>query len=361
MDRAEFDRLVLDLIQEDFPAAARPYAELARRLRASLPPAGAGEGVVPAEERLYAAVTRLRDSGIIRRLGGVFDSRALGFRTTLAAASVPADRLEAVAAAVSAYPEVTHNYAREGPLNLWFTVVAPDQRRIDAILAALHRETGLVFRDLPAHRVYKTEVRFRFGSAGREETGGRDEPSRGDEPGRREPGGVREAAGNGRPSARPEAAPRVDETDRRVIRALQGDLPRGLEPYAAVGRTLGLERDEILARIARYREEGWLKRVAAVLAHVRAGIAANAMVAWEVPDEAIDAAGRTLAAAAAVTHCYARPPLPDWPYRLYSMVHARTRQECMETVAAVARDAGLGSYQVLFSTREFKKTSPAYF
>lgn len=337
-DLSGADRRLLDLVQVEFPAVPRPYAALARRL---------GLDDTGGETEAHARLSRLRASGVVRRLGGVFDSRALGFATTLVAARVPDDRLEEVAAAAGAYPEVTHNYSREGPLNLWFTLVARDTGRIRRILGKLRRATGVQFFDLPAERVFKTQVTFRFGEGGEGEP-----PGLGPLP---QAGQVEERA----PTAPGAAIP--DPVDRSLIRILQGDLPTGPRPFLEVAGRLGLPHGEVLARIATYRRRGWLRRLAAVVAHRRAGFVANAMVAWEVAATLIDEAGRALARADGATHCYARPPAPDWPYRLYAMVHGSSRDECLAAVERIARAAGAPSYQVLFSTKEFKKTSPRYF
>ncbi len=337
---------LLDLLQDEFPARPRPYAELARRL------GGEADGGHPSEEEVLAAVESLRASGLVRRLGGVFDSQALGLVTTLVAAEVPEGRLDSVAALVSAYPEVTHNYAREGRLNLWFTLAAPDRRRIAEILAALEAATGLRFHDLPAQRVFKREVKFRFGGLAAKGTG-----TAGCEAGG--------PAGEPQTARERDTAGEPDTVDRQLIAVLQGDLPGGARPFTVIARDLETTEEEVLARIELYRRKGWLRRLAAVVAHRRAGIEGNAMVAWEIPERgdrsSVEAAGRTLAAFPSVSHCYARPPLEGWPYRLYTMVHAATREQAQAEVARLAAATGLGSYQVLFSTREYKKTSPRYF
>lgn len=339
------DARLLDLIQRDFPSASRPYAELARRLAESGGPTAAGRR--PGEAEVYATVRRLREQGLIRRLGGIFDSRALGFHTTLAAAAVPPERLEEVAGQVSAYPEVTHNYAREGELNLWFTLVAPTLERATEVLRRLAGETGVAIHDFPAERVYKREVLFRFSRSG-------DGPDGGVAPAVAR-GGTAEAPGV------PATATRPDPTDRRLIAALQGDLPAGLEPYAEVGSRLGLGEAEVFRRIEAFRRRGWLRRLAAVLAHRQAGVLGNAMVVWDVPEPILDQVGEALARCEAVTHCYARSPAPGWPYRLYSMVHAPTREEALRLVHRIASSVNAQSHRVLFSTREFKKTSPTYY
>lgn len=141
------DRRLLHLLQAEFPLEARPYAVLGARLGLS-------------EEDVAGRVARLRESGVIRRLGANFDSRRLGCASTLAAASVPPDRLEMFVKAVNARPEVTHNYLRDHRFNVWFTIIAPDMEQVEAIVAAISRQTGIEVRSLPATRLYKIRVDF---------------------------------------------------------------------------------------------------------------------------------------------------------------------------------------------------------
>ncbi len=145
---SEFDKRLLNIVQSDIPLVPRPFAALAERL-------GADEGTVI--ERLRF----LKDNGFIRRIGPFFDSARLGYVSTLVALAVEADKLPAVAAAVNAFPGVTHNYEREGAYNLWFALLTPDmaaQEKVLAVVAALPGVTGML--NLPAVKKYKVNVRF---------------------------------------------------------------------------------------------------------------------------------------------------------------------------------------------------------
>lgn len=142
-----WDRRILDVIQEDFPLVSRPYAAIGERI-------GLGE------DEVFRRVGRLRASGHIRRIGANFDSRRLGWRSTLAAARVPEEKLEAFIGAVNAREEVTHNYLRDHAWNVWFTVTARDEDALAAVLEAITRETGIPVTSLPASAVYKIRVKF---------------------------------------------------------------------------------------------------------------------------------------------------------------------------------------------------------
>ncbi|HWQ60802.1 MAG TPA: AsnC family transcriptional regulator [Negativicutes bacterium] len=152
-----------------------------------------------------------------------------------------------------------------------------------------------------------------------------------------------------------------DDLDRKIIAAMQDDLPLVPRPYAAVAERLGVGEDELLARLQRYRAGGELRRMGAVLRHREVGYAANALCAWQVPADRLEEAAATMAASAAVTHCYAREPRPGWPYNFYVMLHGHTREECAQLAEALAAGLDLGEFVMLFSTREWKKTSMRYF
>ena len=123
------DKAILNRIQSDFPIEARPYQSIARELNLT-------------EQQVLEHVQALKDKGIIRRIGGNFVPRKVGFVSTLCAAKVPEDQIEAFAAVVNKYTGVTHNYQRENDLNMWFTFIAPDMGTIERSLAEIAQATG---------------------------------------------------------------------------------------------------------------------------------------------------------------------------------------------------------------------------
>jgi len=142
------DRRILNRIQSDFPVTSRPYQTIGQELE--LP-----------EAEVIARVRRLKDSGIIRRIGGNFAPEKLGFVSTLCAASVPDEKLDVFTATVNRYPGVTHNYMRENHFNVWFTFIAPSMDEIEANLATIVEETGVrEILNLPATRVFKIRAKF---------------------------------------------------------------------------------------------------------------------------------------------------------------------------------------------------------
>ena len=115
------------------------------------------------------------------------------------------------------------------------------------------------------------------------------------------------------------------------------------------------------AGIRSLMDRGYIRRFGATLRHQQSGYEANALVAWAVPEADLQRIGRHLAGQRAVTHCYARRPAPSWPYNLYTMIHGRTPDECVEIAAQMAAETGIHDYEVLFSETELKKTTMRYF
>ena len=151
--------------------------------------------------------------------------------------------------------------------------------------------------------------------------------------------------------------------DRRLLAALQDGLPLVPQPFAALGAKVGMAEQDVIAALARLRAEGVITRLGVIVRHHEVGYRANAMVVWDVPDEQVAEAGRTLAALPFVTLCYRRPRRPPvWPYNLFCMIHGRERDQVEAQIAEAAKAARLDDIQraVLFSRRRFKQRGARY-
>ncbi len=142
------DRAILNRIQSDFPMTSRPYMSVADEVGIS-------------EDDVLKRLARLKEKGIIRRIGGNFVPNKLGFVSTLCAAKVPEDMIESFAKVVNRYPGVTHNYLRDNKYNIWFTFIAPSMEVIEANLENISKETGISdIINLPATKVFKIKAHF---------------------------------------------------------------------------------------------------------------------------------------------------------------------------------------------------------
>ena len=153
----------------------------------------------------------------------------------------------------------------------------------------------------------------------------------------------------------------IDDVDKKVIRLIQGDLPLDLRPFAVLAEKAGISEEDYVQRVASLKKRGIIRRFGATLRHQEAGFSSNAMVAWIVPEERVEEVGKAMARFRAVTHCYQRKTTKGWPYNLYTMIHGDDREECYEIAKKISRKAGIQDYILLFSEKEFKKTSMQYF
>jgi DNA-binding Lrp family transcriptional regulator len=149
--------------------------------------------------------------------------------------------------------------------------------------------------------------------------------------------------------------------DKQMIRQIQGDLPVVRKPFALVARQAGWEEKAFLRRIRFFLQRGIIRRFGAILRHQIAGYRGNAMVVWKVAEERTAKIGPIMASFPAVSHCYLRPAVPEWPFNLYTMIHGRSHRDCRTEARAISRKTGIKDYRLLFSKRELKKSSMQYF
>jgi DNA-binding Lrp family transcriptional regulator len=325
----DLDKRLLNLIQSDFPLVERPYAALATRADAS---------EVAVLDRLAA----LKRDRLIRQISGIFDTRALGYQSSLVAARYAPERLHPGALSINQHPGVSHNYERAHAFNLWYTIAVPPGADLQAHVDALHRLSGAEATHLlPTLRLFKIGVDLDM--AGARTPDARGTPAYADD--------RRQMA---------QATP-LTTADIALIRELQEDLPIEPEPFAAMAGRLGTTVTGLLDHATRLKASGHLRRYAAVLSHREAGFRANGMVVWQAPVEVVPEIGPRMASFRAVSHCYQRPTYPDWPYTLFTMIHGHTAAECQAVIEAIQRETGIQEYAVLYSTTEYRKVRVRYF
>jgi siroheme decarboxylase len=156
-------------------------------------------------------------------------------------------------------------------------------------------------------------------------------------------------------------APMLTEIEKKVIASIQGDIPIVSRPYLVLAEAIGITEATFIQTLGSLTERGVIRRFGATLRHQKSGYQANAMTAWQVEEDRIEAVGEIMASFRAVSHCYRRDPADDWPYNLYTMIHGKDEDECRETAREMAERAGVEIYQLLFSRRELKKISMTYF
>ena len=144
----EIDKKILNILQKEFPLEEHPFFAIAKKCGIS-------------EDEVISRVQRLKNGGIIRRIGAVFDGVKLGRASTLCAARVPEEKLEKFVRAVNAFTGVTHNYLRNNEYNVWFTLNAASRREIESFLSRLKEKTGVTdILDMRAVRTFKIDAAF---------------------------------------------------------------------------------------------------------------------------------------------------------------------------------------------------------
>ena len=310
------DHRLLDAFQRDLPLVPRPYAAMAEQI-----------GIAEAE--VITRLARLRTGGLVSRVGATVRPNTVG-SSTLAAMAVPSARIEEVAAIVGAEAGVNHSYLREDEWNLWFVATAPDAAALERTLARISERTGLRVLDLRLVRPFNIDLGFSLSGA--------QPPARARPPLRRE-------------VLTPEDAP--------LLQALSEGLALVPRPFAVLAASLNFEEEALLDRLRLLQAAGIITRLGVIVLHRGMGWTANAMIVWDIAEERITAAGPMAAACPGVTLCYQRRTVPGlWPYALYTMVHARAREEALAvlgTLKAMPPFSGM-PHRVLFSTRCFKQT-----
>lgn len=308
--------------QRGFPLVPRPFAAIGAQL-------GADEGEV------LEALTQGQVEGWLSRVGPVFAPGRAG-ASTLVAMAVPPDELARVAAWVSGFAQVNHNYAREHRYNLWFVLTASDAAELQAVLGRLREGGAFPALDLPLLEGFHIDLGFDLGSGAR--------------------GAPRAEGVPGEPDV-------LDSRQRALLAALQSGLPLVPEPFAAIAASIDWSEGEAREQVGVWLRSGLIKRFGIVVRHRELGFAANAMVVWNLADEVVRRAGQALAALPWITLCYRRPRrLPDWPYNLFCMIHGRDRASVLGQVEEAARRCDLAEVEraVLFSTQCFKQRGAIY-
>lgn len=331
MQWTETERAVLTALQRGIEPVDRPF-----------------RGMALPETDVVELLRTSMENGLVRRFGGVFDARRLGYKSVLCALDVAPDSIEEKAAVISAHPGVTHCYERR-PLQdelpypaLWFTLALP-QESFDDGMAHLRAHLAVGTQqllELPALRRFKIDVVFDLRTRDRDEWI------------------------PGSPGASPEqplAPHTLNHIERELVRLLHQLHPVSERPFDPIARQLGLSVDEVTTRLREWKKLGILRRIAAVLYHREAGFKVNGMCAWPVDEREILTAGRRVAAHPVVTHCYQRPRMDPFPFDLYAMIHTPRKEETVALYQQITTACGLSPGTILISVREFKKSSMNYF
>lgn len=320
------DKDLLNEIQWSFPLVPMPYHELAKKFNIS-------------PEKIKEKLITLKSAGVIRQLSAIFDTRKLGYKSSLVAMKVDSDKLVDVANIINNHPGVSHNYERKHDFNLWFTIATPPGTNVKTEVDKFSILSGVqATRMLPTIQMFKIGVKLDMNENKKQDI---------------------------KPSEKKKKVIHVDfvatDDDKKYVRELQKDLDIIDRPFQKSAQILGITEEELFEKIRYYENIAVIRRFAAILRHRDVGFVANGMIVWKVPEERIDEVGAKLGAFPQVSHCYQRPSYPDWPYNVFSMIHCKSHDEAGDVAKIIQEQIAVNDYTILFSEREFKKTRVQYF
>lgn len=321
---------LLNDYQHSFPLVPEPFENLAQSLNTDA-------------SSVLARVHTLKEEGAISRIGPVFRPNTIGV-STLAAISVPQDEIDAYAAIVNRFDAVNHNYQREHEINLWFVLTAANQIELDATIEEIEEQTGQSVLVLPLLKEYHIDLGFKLRHLNQNKHFSEQ--------------ALLDKLASPRPLKARELKPARD-----LIEAIQGGLPLVDRPYQALGKQLEISEQQVIERLKELIANGAIKRFGVVVRHHEMGYRANAMVVWDIPDEAIDRIGERLGNEDCVTLCYQRPRvLPRWPYNLFCMIHGQDREQVLDCIERIKSTHELQTIPstVLFSGKRFKQRGARY-
>ncbi len=324
MTKVELKNELLYTMQSSFPLAEKPFLELAKQFDTT-------------EDVILELVKELKADGTLRQTSAIFDTKRLGYKSSLVAFKVAEEKIEKAIEAINAHPGVSHNYLRDHDFNIWFTMaVEPNskfglEKTIEILAKQSEAQESII---LPTLKLFKISVKM-------DTTGKRAKKEQ-----------VKKAKNH-----------KLEPTPIHIeaIKELQKDIEVISEPFLEATKKLNISYDEYFALANELKEAGVMRRFATILRHRKAGFNANAMSVWQAPEEKAVEIGEKLAAFSAVSHCYLRPSFPNWKYNLFAMVHAKTQEESNALIEEMAKETGLTNYRKLYSTKEFKKQRIVYF
>ena len=315
---------ILSRIQKKFPLVAKPFKAIADELGMS-------------EDEVLKILQKEKADKIIRQTSAIFDTKRLGYKSSLVAFKVAEDKIDKAVEIINSHPGISHNYERNHEFNIWFTLGVPPTSELGLdktveIIAKLTEADDYIM--LPTLKLFKINVKLN--------TTGKDEKKE---------------------KVKKVTHKEIELTPlhQQIIKLAQYDIEMISEPFAKIIKEIDTDYDTFFKILLELQEAGIMRRFASILNHRKAGFNANAMVVWDVDEANGEEIGANAAAFSAVSHCYLRPKYENWPFDLFTMVHGKTTEETNGIIAEMAKEIPNKSHMPLYSSREFKKIRIEYF
>ncbi len=315
---------ILSRIQKKFPLVANPFQVIAEELGID-------------ETEVLDILAKEKESGIIRQTSAIFDTKRLGYQSSLVAFKIAPSKIDKAVEIINSHPGISHNYERNHEFNIWFTIaVEPDSQlglqETVKLLARLTQANDFIV--LPTLKLFKISVKLN--------TTGKDKKKE-------------------RVKKVMHKEIELTPLHHDIIKYAQHDIDFVSEPFQKIVNALNIDYDTFFSTLQELQDAGVMRRFASILNHRQAGFNANAMVVWDVDEQEGEKIGEKAAAFSAVSHCYLRPKYANWPYNLFTMVHGKTTEETNAMIAEMAQEIDAKAHMPLYSSREFKKVRIEYF
>ncbi len=319
----DLENKIIEAIQQDIPFVREPFDMVAEKLGLSI-------------SKTLELLQNLKQKHIIRQIAPIYDTKSLGYKSSLVAFKIEEKDLTDAVNILNAHPGVSHNYLRDDEFNVWFTIAIPPDSTLsmeNTINILFRRTKAKEYAVLNTKRVFKISARFVENANEKENT---DKP--------------KSFEGT------------LSDKDKLIIKHTQYDLPIVKRPFDEIAKKLNINVDYLLNMLSKYKENGIIRRFSGLLHHRNAGFNANGMSVWEVPEDKIEDYGTLMSSFRAVTHCYERTINEHWKYNLFCMIHGKTKEDVYEVIKCIENDIGTNlSHKILFSSKEFKKVRLRYF
>ena len=317
------DSLLLE-IQKSFPLEAKPFEKIAQKFNVT-------------EDKVLNILKEQKDAGIIRQTSAILDTKRLGYQSSLVAFKIEEKNIDKAVEILNTHPGISHNYERNHEFNIWFTLaVEPDSLfGLEKTVEILAKKTGAKdFIILPTIKLFKISVKL--------DTTNKEKKKE---------------------KVKKQNFQDIELTQKHIdiLKEIQKDIDFVSEPFKNTIEKLNISYDEFFDMVQKMKNAGIMRRFAAILNHRKAGFNYNAMVVWDIDEDKIEEIGKKVASFSAVSHCYQRPKYPNWKYNLFSMIHAKSKEESEQIIEDIANEIEYNDKMPLYSTREFKKVRLKYF
>jgi DNA-binding Lrp family transcriptional regulator len=311
-------------IQHNFPLIPRPFEAIAQKFHID-------------KDEVLAILQAQKDNGIIRQTSAIFDTKRLGYSSSLVAFDMDEDKIEEAVKIINSHPGISHNYLRSHKFNIWFTLAVPPNslfglEKTVKLIAELTKTNDYLI--LPTLKMFKISVKLDT---------------------------TKQLSHKEEVIKRAHKELTLTDEHFRVIELLQQDIKFIDEPFLEMKDKLNITYEKFFELVNELKDSGVMRRFASILNHKKAGFNANAMVVWEIDENKGDEIGQIAASFSAVSHCYLRPTFTNWKYNLFTMIHAGSSDELQNTINLIASEIEFKSNMILHSLQEFKKVRIIYF